>query len=84
MTHNTLMTQLEFATMLGVQIDNHGVKNFLKSLTKGNVLITSKNKRNQMVFSLTPTIKFHLNHEILPTNQRYIDKIVAGNECTDN
>ena len=36
-THNTLMTQLDLATMLGVRVDNHGVKNAIKSLTKGNV-----------------------------------------------
>ena len=83
-TFNTLMTQYDLATMAGVMPDNHGVKNAIKSLLKGNVIIASKNNLNQVVYSLALTIKIHLTHEIPPTDERYQARIADGNECIQN
>ena len=80
-TFNTLMTQYDLATMAGVKSDNHGVKNAIKSLTKGNVIIATTNNLNQVVYSLALSIKIHLTHEILPTDERYQARIAAGNAC---
>ena len=80
-THNTFITQHDLARMLGVVADNHGVKNAIKSLTKGNVVTTTTNELNEVVYSLASTIKIHLNHEIPPTDKRYKARIAAGNAC---
>ena len=63
---------MTLATILGVKADNHRVK---------AALTISQDKRNQEVFSLNPAIIFHLTHEILPTDNRYINKIATGNTC---
>ena len=75
------MTQHDLATMLRVRPDNHGVKNAIKSLTRGNVIIATINNLNQVVYLLAPTIKIHQTHEILPTDERYKARIKAGNAC---
>ena len=80
-THNTPMTRLNLAIILGVKVDSHGVKAALASLNKEKVLITSQDKGNQEIFSLTPATTFPLDHKILPTNKKYIDKITTGNTC---
>ena len=81
---NTSMPTLNFATMLGVKVDNHRVKAALVSLVGGNVLSVSTNKLNQEVYSFTPAIKLFLHHEILPTSLSYIEKIAQGNKCITN
>lgn len=83
-TFNTHMTQYDLATMTGVKPDNHGLKNAIKSLTKGNVIITTTNNLNQVVYLLALSIKIHLTHEILPTDERYQARIAEGNACIQN
>ena len=70
--------------MAGVKPNNHGVKNAIKSLLKGNVIIASTNNLNQVVYSLALSIKLHLTHEILPTDERYQARIAEGNACIRN
>ena len=74
------MPKLDFATMLGVKVDNHGVKAALASLVGGKVLSVSKNELNQEVYSFSLAIKLFFHHKILPTNCSYIKKIAQGNK----
>ena len=64
--------------------NNHGVKNAIKSLLKGNVIIASNNNLNQVVYSLALSIKLHLTHEIPPTDEQYQARIADGNACIRN
>ena len=57
------------------------MKNAIKSLTRGNVIIATINELNQVVYSLALSIKIHLTHKILPTDERYKARIAAGNAC---
>ena len=77
------MIKYDLATMAGVKPDNHGVKNAIMSLTRGNVIIATINELNQIVYLLALSIKIHLTHKILPTDERNKARIAAGNACIE-
>lgn len=62
---NTPISGANLSTLLGVKLNNHGVKGGLRSLVRGKIMIESMNNIYIEVYSLSPTIALLLRYNKL-------------------